>query len=93
MLAFNAADEEEKSFWRRTLEDQEQKKGDFRRAVGMLEKSGALTATIERARDYGAKAHQALEPFPDSEIKTGDDRSRRIRDPSQLLGQTAPTGP
>ena len=70
VLAFNAADEEEKSFWRRTLEDQEQKKGDFRRAVGMLEKSGVLTATIERARDYGAKAHQALEPFPDSEIKT-----------------------
>ena len=27
-------------------------------------------AMAERARDYGAKAHQALEPFPDSEIKT-----------------------
>jgi octaprenyl-diphosphate synthase len=36
----------------------------------MLEKSGALTATVERAREYGAKARQALEPFPDSEIKT-----------------------
>ena len=70
VLAFNAADDEEKAFWRRTLEDQEQKKGDFRRAVVMLEKSGALTATVERAREYGAKARQALEPFPDSEIKT-----------------------
>lgn len=70
VLAFNAADEEEKTFWRRTLEDQEQKKGDFRRAVGMLEKSGALTASIERAREYGEKARQALEPFPESEFKT-----------------------
>ena len=70
VLAFNAADDEEKTFWRRTLEDQEQKKGDFRRAVGMLEKSGALTATIERARDFGAKARHGLEPFPESEIKT-----------------------
>ena len=26
VLAFQAADEDEKSFWRRTLEDQEQKK-------------------------------------------------------------------
>lgn len=70
VLAFNAADDEEKAFWRRTLEDQEQKKGDFRRAVGMLEKSGALTATIERAREYGTKAHQALQPFPESAVKT-----------------------
>ena len=60
---------DEKAFWRRTLEDLEQKKGDFRRAVAMLEKSGALTATMERARDYGAKARTALDPFPDSEIK------------------------
>ena len=69
VLAFNAADDEEKTFWRRTLEDQEQKKGDFRRAVGMLEKSGGLTATIERAREYGAKARHALESFPESKIK------------------------
>ncbi len=70
VLAFNAADDEEKAFWRRTLEDLEQKKGDFRRAVVMLEKSGSLTATIERARDYGAKARDALAPFPESEFKT-----------------------
>ena len=70
VLAVQAAGEDEKSFWRRTLEDQEQKKGDFRRAVAMLEKSGALAATMERARDYGAKARAALEPFPDGEIKS-----------------------
>ena len=69
VLAFAAADDEEKAFWRRTLEDLEQKKGDFRRALAMLEKSGALTATVERAREYGLKARDALTRFPDSEIR------------------------
>ncbi len=69
VLAFAAADEEEKAFWRRTLEDLEQKKGDFRRALAMLEKSGALTASVERAREYGLKAREALSSFPDSEIR------------------------
>ena len=67
VMAFAAADDGEKAFWRRTLEDLEQKKGDFRRAVSMLEKSGALAATLSRAQEYGVKACAAL--FPDCEIK------------------------
>tara|TARA_Y100001968_G_scaffold106948_1_gene96686 strand:+ start:114 stop:1136 length:1023 start_codon:yes stop_codon:yes gene_type:complete len=70
VLAFRTADDDEKTFWRRTLEDLEQKKGDFRRAVALLEKSGALTATMELAREYGTKATAALEQFPDGEIKS-----------------------
>lgn len=70
VLAFSAADGDEKAFWRRTLEDQEQKKGDFRRALALLEKSGALTATLERAREYGSKARSSLEAFPNSDIKS-----------------------
>jgi octaprenyl-diphosphate synthase len=69
VLAFRTADNDEIAFWRRTLEDLEQKKGDFRRAVAMLEKSGALAATMERAREYGAIARASLEPFPDGDIK------------------------
>lgn len=70
VLAFSAADGDEKAFWRRTLEDQEQKKGDFRRALAFLEKSGALTATLERAREYGSRARSSLEAFPNSDIKS-----------------------
>jgi octaprenyl-diphosphate synthase len=70
VLAFRTADEEQRAFWRRTLEDLEQKKGDFRRAAAMLEKSGALKATVERARGYGARARQALEIFPAGPMKT-----------------------
>ena len=70
VLAFRAADEDDRAFWRRTLEDQEQKKGDLKRAVQMLEKTGALAATVDRARDYALKATGALAGFPDGEIKT-----------------------
>ena len=70
VLAFSAADNDEKAFWRRTLEDQEQKKGDFRRAVALLEKSGALAETQERAREYGSRARSSLEAFPNSDIKS-----------------------
>jgi octaprenyl-diphosphate synthase len=67
VLAFRAADEEARAFWRRTLEDLEQKKGDFRRAVNLLEQTGALRATVDRARDYAVRAAEALRPFPDGE--------------------------
>ena len=70
VLAFRNGDDEEKAFWRRTLEDLEQKKGDFRRAVAMLERAGALAATVERARDYAAKARAALDMFPKGEIRS-----------------------
>jgi octaprenyl-diphosphate synthase len=70
VLAFRAADDDDRAFWRRTLEDQEQKKGDLKRAVQMLEKTGAMAATVDRARDYAQKATSALSDLPNSEIKT-----------------------
>ncbi len=69
VLAFRQGDEEQRAFWRRTLEDLEQKKGDFRRAAALLEKVGALKSTIDRAHAYGAVARQALEVFPASPAK------------------------
>ncbi len=69
VLAFRAADEAGRAFWRRTLEDLEQKKGDFKRAVGLLERTDALAATLERAQRYGAKARAALDVFPDGEMR------------------------
>ncbi len=69
VLALRAADDDGKAFWRRTLEDLEQKKGDLRRAITLMERSGALHATLDYARRYGATASQALEPFPDGPEK------------------------
>ena len=69
VYAVRAADEDGKAFWRRTLEDQIQKKGDLKRAIDLLESTGALRATLERARGYSAKASEALAGFPESEAR------------------------
>ncbi len=65
VLAIQAADEEERRFWRRTLEDQEQEEGDLDRAIELMRQHGTLAATLERGRLYGERAIAALDIFPD----------------------------
>ena len=65
LLAFQSADEAERGFWRRVLEDREQTDGDLDRAIALMQARGTLDATIQRARDYGARALEALSTFPD----------------------------
>ncbi len=69
VLAFRRGSEPERAFWRRVLEEGSRAEGDLETAVGALRRHGALQETVERARDYGAKACQALEMFPDSRWK------------------------
>ena len=69
ILAFRRGDEEERAFWRRVLERQEQEDGDLEHAIGLLEKHGSLADTISRARHYGAIARDAMGLFPDSPLK------------------------
>jgi len=69
VLAYRRGDEAERTFWRRTLEAQEQQPGDLAKAQALMERHGALRDTVERARHYGAIARDALALFPDSEIK------------------------
>ncbi len=69
ILAFRRGGDEERVFWRRTLEDLDQSDGDLDRAIGLLEKHGALDDTVERARHYGAIARDAMGIFDDSPHK------------------------
>ncbi|MBL8659692.1 MAG: polyprenyl synthetase family protein [Rhodospirillales bacterium] len=69
VLAFSRANAEEKLFWRRTLEELEQEPEDLERAITLLTARGALATTLECARQYGAKAIDALEPFPPGPVK------------------------
>jgi octaprenyl-diphosphate synthase len=69
ILAFRRGDEEERRFWRRTLEQLDQNPGDLAHAQALMERHGALRDAIERARHYGAIARDALGIFPDSEAK------------------------
>ena len=50
----------------RTLE---QKKGDLKRATALLERTGALRATLEQARRFAARARQALDGLPEGEAR------------------------
>jgi octaprenyl-diphosphate synthase len=69
VLSFRRGADEERAFWRRTLEQGEIADGDLATALAMLKKHRALEDTIERARHYGAMARDALELFPPSTWK------------------------
>lgn len=66
VLAFRRGTEEERVFWRKTIEDRQQTDDDLEKAFGLLEKYGAISDTIDRARHYGDIARDALAIFPDS---------------------------
>ena len=65
VLSFRRGSEEERNFWRRTVEQTEQSDEDFARALILMERHGAMRDTLERARHYGAMALDALAIFPD----------------------------
>jgi len=70
ILAFRRGDDAERAFWRRCVEDMDQKDGDLEHALALMDKHGALRDSLERARHYGAIARDALEIFPAGPIKT-----------------------
>jgi len=63
VLALRAGDERERQFWRRTLEQLEQRAGDLEAAIALLERHGTLAATRARAADYAGEARRALTAF------------------------------
>ena len=69
VLAFRRGSENERDFWRKTVERGEIVEGDLEIAVASLRRHRALEHTAERARHYGAMARDALELFPASAWK------------------------
>ncbi|HWK45275.1 MAG TPA: polyprenyl synthetase family protein [Stellaceae bacterium] len=69
VLAIRRSTEDERQFWRRTMEEQIQEEDDLATAIALLRKHGTLAMTMERARLYGNTAIAALEPFTDSEAR------------------------
>jgi octaprenyl-diphosphate synthase len=67
VLAFARGSAEERGFWQRTLERVEQQDGDFRHAIELMHRHGALADSLARAAQYGDAARRALEIFPPSE--------------------------
>ncbi|OAS26816.1 polyprenyl synthetase family protein [Methylobacterium platani] len=70
VLSFRRGSDEERTFWRRTLERQEiEEPSDLDAAIAIMRRHRALEDTIERARHYGAMAKDALALFPASPMK------------------------
>jgi octaprenyl-diphosphate synthase len=69
VLAFRRGDEEERKFWRRTIEELDQHDGDLEQATDLMTRHGALSDSLERARHYTQLARDALDPFPDCAVK------------------------
>ncbi len=70
VLSFRRGDDEERAFWRRTIERADVQDEDLERAVGIMRRHRAIEDTVERARHYGAMARDALALFPKSPMKT-----------------------
>lgn len=69
VLCFRRGTQDERIFWRRTLEKGEIEEGDLDIAIATMRKHRAIEDTVERARHYGAMARDALELFPASPWK------------------------
>ncbi len=62
------ADASELEFWARTLRDVKQEKGDFARALGLLQRHGMLEAAIKDAYAYAQRGIDALKTLPDGPL-------------------------
>ena len=69
ILAFRRGNEEEKSFWKRCLEELEQRPEDLDRAQSLIRQHSSLEDTMTRARHYAALARDSLDLFNDCEAK------------------------
>ncbi len=69
VLSFRRGTDEERTFWRRVLEQGEIEDRDLETACAIMRRHRALEDTIERARHYGAMARDALALFPKGPMK------------------------
>jgi octaprenyl-diphosphate synthase len=69
ILAIAAADDEERAFWRRTIEVGEQKEGDLETALGFMRRHGTLDATEAEARHWATIADEAMRELPEHPLR------------------------
>ena len=69
ILAFARGADTERAFWRRTLEELEQRDGDLEHAQELIARHGAIEDTVARAEQYAHRARVSLAAFPYSRAK------------------------
>jgi len=69
ILAYARGSDDDRAFWRAAIGGELVSDEDLARAIRLLRESGALSDTIERARQYARRAIDALAMFPGSKAK------------------------
>jgi octaprenyl-diphosphate synthase len=69
LAAYNAGSEEDRAFWRRTIEASEQSDDDLEHALALMARTGAIDTTLERAWVYAERAKEALAGFAPSVVR------------------------
>jgi octaprenyl-diphosphate synthase len=69
ILAVARADETARKFWIRVIETGPQGEADLDRAITLVEATGAIADTMERARGYARLACRSLESVPPSQLR------------------------
>ncbi len=70
LIAYAAArDDEERAFWKRVIEKNDQQDGDLDHAMTLIRRDNAVERTLDDARRYGAQAKAALDIFPASPLR------------------------
>jgi len=67
--AIAQANEEEREFWKRTIEKGDQREGDLDHALALLNTHGALEATRQDALAWTDKAKTAMQALPDHPVR------------------------
>jgi octaprenyl-diphosphate synthase len=69
LIAFQRGTEEERHFWRRTLEEGNQTDRDLAHAMQLLRQHDAISTTLSRAASFVREAQEALTIFPTSKLR------------------------
>ena len=69
ILAYARGSTEDRSFWKAAMQGERVSDDDLAHATRLIQETGALSDTLERARHYGRRAIDALAPYPASRAK------------------------
>ncbi|MFC6490559.1 polyprenyl synthetase family protein [Nitratireductor sp. GCM10026969] len=70
ILSYRRGSEEERAFWKRAIENNENDEAALKKAIGLMNKHGAIGDTIGRARHFGEIARDALAPLKSTPQKS-----------------------
>ena len=70
ILAYARGSEADRAFWRSAIGGERVSDDDLAHAIALLKSTDALADTVERARQYGRRAVDALAMFPSSKAKS-----------------------